>query len=312
MEQVLASLTPIVLLVLCGALLLRFGFFDDAFRRNLDRLVYWIAVPALVVAKLAKAAAFDPDAAKITGAMLVASVGAMGVGYFLAWMMRLPGAAAGVLVQAGFRGNLAFVGLPVIVLAASDGAFDSAHTETQAILVLAPLMLFYNVVAIFVLELARQRISWSVVPRLARSVSTNPILISCVVGTALGFSGITLPGPVAETLDIVGATAAPLALLSLGGTLVVYEVRENLLPAFAGALIKVAIVPVFASLSGRALGLDSEGMLVLMVYAAAPTSVASYVMAAQLGGDEALAASSLVLTTVLSVFSLGVALSWAI
>ncbi|MGB5812640.1 MAG: AEC family transporter [Polyangiales bacterium] len=312
MVQVLGALTPIVLLVAGGALLLKLDFYGDRFRRDLDRLVYWVAVPALVVEKLAGATSLDPDAGTITAAFLLATTGAIVVGYLIGWAMRLPGPSLSVLVQAGFRGNLAFLALPVIVLAVADSRFDPEHVETQAILVLAPAMLFYNVVAVLVLELGRSRIDWSALPRMARSIATNPILVSCVVGIALGLSGLALPAPLDETLSLLGATAAPLALLSLGGTLVVYEVHANLVRAVAGALIKVGVLPVLAWLSGRWFGLDDEGMLVLMVYASAPTAVASYVMASQLGGNEALAASSLVISTLLCAGSLAVALSWAL
>lgn len=312
MLQVLASLTPIVLLVLCGMLLLRFDFYDDAFRRNLDRLVYWVSVPALIIAKLAGRTPLQLDAAPISGALLVATVGAIVLGYLIAWAMKLPSPAVGVFVQAGFRGNLAFVALPVVVLAATGSRFDPVQIETRAVLVLASMMLFYNITGVLVLELARSRFEWRVIPSLARSVATNPILISCVVGIVLGLSGRVLPGPLDETLNLLGATAAPVALLSLGGTLVVYEVRDNIRPATIAATIKVAVVPLLAWLAGGAFGLDDEGMLVLMVYASAPTGVASYVMASQLGGDEALAASALVVTTVLCVVSLGVALSWSV
>ncbi|MEM9731654.1 MAG: AEC family transporter [Myxococcota bacterium] len=312
MVQVLTSLFPIVSLVLCGMLLLRFEFYDETFRRNVDRLVYWVSVPALVVVKLGGRAPLNFDAAPITGAFLIATLGAMVVAYLLAWSMKLPGPSLGVFVQAGFRSNLAFLALPVIVLAADGAHLDPQHVESQAVLVLAPMMLFYNVVSVFVLELARSRIEWRVVPILARSVATNPILLSCVVGIGIGLSGFALPGPVDDTLDLLGATAAPLALLSLGGTLVVYEVRDNLRLAVLAALVKVAVLPVLAWLTGRAFDLDNEGMLILMVYASAPTAVASYIVASQLGGDEALAASTLVVTTALCVVSLAVALSWSV
>lgn len=312
MTQILAALTPVILLVAGGALLLQFGFYDDAFRRNVDRLVYWVSVPALIVGKLASQASFDPDAATVAAALLVATVGAVLIGYGVAWLMRLPGPAMGVLVQAGFRGNLAFLALPVVVLSVTDSGFESGHAETLAVLVLAPMMLFYNVAAVFVLELARSRFEWSVLPNLFRSLVSNPILVSCVVGIGLGLAGAHVPEPIDETLTLLGATAAPLALLSLGGTLVVYEVRANLGRAVVGALIKVAFVPLLAWIVGRSLHIDDEGMLVLMVYAAAPTAVASYVMASQLGGDEALAASTLVVSTILSAASLAVALSWAV
>ncbi len=312
MIQVLGILTPVVLLVALGALLMQFEFYGDGFRRGLDRLVYWVAVPALVTDKLGRQSSFDGNAGALILALLGATVGSIAVGYLVAWAMRLPGPTRASFVQAGFRGNLAFLGLPVVLLAVNESRFVPQEVEAQAVLLLAPMMLFYNVVAVFVLELGRSRISLRMLPTVARSIGTNPIILSCLVGIAIGTSGIDLPDPIDETLILLGATAAPLALLSLGGTLVVYEVKSNLVRATTAALVKVTVVPLLAWLAGRAMGLDDQSMLVLMVYASAPTAVASYVMASQLGADEALAASALVLSTLLSAASLAVALSWAV
>ena len=309
MHQVIASLTPILLLVGGGALLLRAGFYSDVFRRDLDRFVYWVALPGLIVDKLSGGSPLDPDAAVITGALVLATGGAIAIGALLAWGLRLPRPAFGVFVQAGFRGNLAFMGLPVVILAASGAGHEAGSVETQAVLVLAPMMLLYNVTAVIVLELARQHLSWGVLPKLLKSLAANPLIISCLVGFAFGFSGVRLPSPLHETLHLLGATAAPLALLSLGGSLVVYKLSDHLGRAFGGTLVKVAVLPVLAWLSGRWMALDTEGMLVLMVFASTPTAVASYVLTGQLDGDEGLAASSIVLSTLLSAISLGVALS---
>ena len=312
MSEILATLAPVVLLVATGAVLLQRGFYDDRFRRNLDRLVYWVSVPGLIIPKLAAQATVNPEAAVVTYALLGATVGAMIVAYALARALRLPPPARGVFVQAGFRGNLAFLALPVIVLAVADTRFVPEQVETLAVLVLAPMMLFYNIAAVVVLELARSHLAWPVIPKVIRSILSNPILLSAVAGIVLGVTRTPIPAPIRETLTLVGATAAPLALLSLGGTLIIYEVRALLVRALGAALVKVAVVPFLAWTAGRALAIDDDGMVVLMVYASSPTAVASYVMASQLGGDEALAASALVMSTILSAGSLAAALTWAV
>ena len=311
MSQVLASLIPIVLLVTAGATLLALGFYTDSFRRDMDRFVYWVAVPGLIVGKLASGSPLDPRAGLTTGAFVLTTAGAIIVGYLVAWLMRLPSTSLGVFVQSGFRGNLALMGLPVILLASPQSGFDSNEVETQAMLVLAPMILFYNAAAVIVLQLARHSLTLRVLPELGRGLVTNPLILSCLVGFTLGVGGLRIPAPLKEVLVSLGMTAAPLALLSLGGSLVVYKVRDHIGLAAVGALVKLAVVPLLAWGIGTWLEVDPIGMLVLMVYSAAPTAVASYVMSTQLGGDDGLAASSIVVSTVLSAGSLAFALTWA-
>ncbi len=59
---------------------------------------------------------------------------------------------------------------------------------------------------------------------------------------------------------------------------------------------------------GLAAGLGSAELRIALVLASCPTAAASFVMARQMGGDEALASGSIVLSTVLSAASLAIVL----
>lgn len=311
MLRIAAALLPIIALVGLGAALLRFGFYDAEFRRRLDRLVYWVCLPALLIGKLST----HPLGADTLGTplltYLLATGGTIVVGYLGAWLLALGAPQRGVLVQGGFRGNLAFVGLPVLLLA-SQSASRGEAIAAQGLLLLAPLVLIYNLVAVTILELERSQLRWAVLPRLAKSVALNPLVLACAVGLLLGNVAIPLPPPVLRALELLGAPAAPLALLSLGGTLIVYPIGSQRRATAAGVLLKLVVAPTLAWAIGSALMLGPQAQFIVMVFASTPTAVASYVMAAQLGGDESLAASIVVLTTLLSCASLGVALTFAV
>lgn len=308
MLRIVASLAPIIVLVTLGAALLRFRFYGNEFRQQLDRLVYWVCLPALFIDKLAMQPR-DPSAAGATLAVLAAAtLVAIAMGYGLAAALRLPPAQRGVFVQGGYRGNLAFVGLPVLLLVETPAA---ERLQTEALLVIGPSVIFYNVSAVLVLELARRPLALRALPGLLRSVAMNPLLLGCVLGMALGQLGVAWPRPVTQVLQLLGAPAGPLALLSLGGTLVVHPIGHRLGIATIAALVKVALVPLIAWALGTWMGLDRESLFIALVFASTPTAVASFVMARQMAGDERLAAAIVVLTTLLSTISLAVALTFA-
>jgi len=312
LSQIIQSLLPIVLLVLIGAALFRLRFVDDVFRKGLDRLVYYVALPPLIVGKLMAAPAVEGVETMI-GVFMAATVLAMLLGYAVAFALRLRGVAVGVFTQAGFRGNLAFVGLPVIVLA-SDGSED---TVAMGVLVFVPAMVLYNLLGVAGLLLAQQRIDARAPLRVAVGLATNPLMVAGVVGLILLWLGVVLPKPVMVSMDLLGDTAAPLALLSLGGAVVTYKVHHHAAAAIASSVIKLVALPAITlglCLLTEPLGLGTLGRdqrLVLLILAATPTAVASYVLAVQLKGDPALAASTIVISTVLSVFSLAGALALA-
>ncbi len=306
------SLLPLALLVAGGAALLRLGFYEDDFRQGLDRLVYWVLLPALIVAAMAEA---PREGVAGSGRMIVAltgaTVGMAALGVGIALLGRLRRARAGVFVQACFRGNLAFVGLPVITLAAGE----DAATLAKAVLVLAPLTLLFNVMGVGVL-VAAQRLGGSgvgllgVAKGLLLTMAGNPLLLACAVGLGLWQTGLNLPAPAVLTLDLLGACAAPLALLSLGGAMVVHPVRHELGLGLFAAALKCVGTPLLAWGLCVWLGLSGTERQVVLIFAASPTAVASYVLAVQLRGNGALAAAAIVLSTVLSAASLGAVLIW--
>ena len=149
----------------------------------------------------------------------------IGVGYLVAWLLRVPRHGTGAPVQGGFRGNLAYVGLPAITLAltGADGAIDPA-VRTLAVLALALIVPIYNIVAVVVLvaaaalrQASRQRLarlppSW-VSPWL-RTPSSWLAWQDCCSVERMGIAGYR-----GTYLRNVGADDDALALLGVGATL---------------------------------------------------------------------------------------------
>ena len=77
-------LAPIFLLIGLGLFLRRQGFASEEFFRNLNRLIYWIALPALLFAKTASALPQLNTALGIIAVVLAGMVVCIGVGYLLA------------------------------------------------------------------------------------------------------------------------------------------------------------------------------------------------------------------------------------
>lgn len=308
--RVVALLFPVVAIVGLGAALLHLRFYGPQFRRQLDRLVYWIALPAFMTSELSSLTSSGAAVRPMLTALLGATLATLAIAYGVASLLRLPGPLLGVCVQGGFRGNLAFVGLPVLWLVEQAGEASTAMPG-RALLLLAPMVLFYNVAAVLVLELSQSReqgITWAPI---GRSLLQNPLIWSTCLGLALAFADIEVPRPLSRTLELVGSIAGPLALLSLGGTLAFRRAHARRDVVTLAVLLKVVALPLLTWLLGSMLRLDREAILIVMVLASTPTAVASYVLAGQLGGDETVAGSIVVWTTLLSAGSLAAALTWA-
>ncbi|MDD5708507.1 MAG: AEC family transporter, partial [Kiritimatiellae bacterium] len=241
-------------------------------------------------------------AMRVAGAVMGASLAVLLLAAAGARLWRLPGPAARACIQGAFRGNLAYVGLPVVIYALSSHP-DARATATLA---LAPTIPFFNVVSVLVLLKSGGD---SPARRLVRSlveIARNPLIIACLLGLVALRYGVQLPAPLQRTVEGVGRLGLPAALFSLGATLTWQRVRGHALLATGTGLFKVAVAPLAGVVAARLCGLRGELLTVCLLYMAAPTAVASYVMADQMGADREVAAAIIVVSTLLAFPALAV------
>jgi predicted permease len=245
----------------------------------------------------------------LTGVLVAATLASALLAAVVAMAVRLPWSDFGVFVQAGFRGNLLFVGLPIVVFAV-DGRGDGGDIKSLAIVALAPLVPVYNVLGVLVLLISQHQVNLAAVGRVLKALVTNPLIIAAAAGVLLSVSGSRLPTPLARTLSVLGQTAPALALISLGAAMAELRVRGQLVRAVLAAVIKVAAVPAIVLAACLFMRLTPQQTLVAMIFAACPTAGVSYVLTTQLGGNAALAASAVVTSTLLSLVSLVLVLTY--
>jgi predicted permease len=302
-NQILDSLVPIFVVVALGAVLVRGGMLNAEVLRSVTRLVYWVALPALLFVDTARADLHGSGVERIIVVMIGATVPVIILGVIYARLARLTPAAAGTFVHVAMRGNLAYVGLPVLLYLAG-AAGPSAPKPTLIILAFAPFVLFQNVVSILLLLAGREPVGRGMVGSLARGVITNPLLVAVALGLLASLVRLPLPAPLAQTLDAVGAMASPLALICIGGSLLTVPVRDHWGNAAVAAVLKVAGVPLAGLLLGRWLGLPPNELIIALVFLACPTAVASHPLVTQMDGDEGLASTAIVISTVFSIVPL--------
>lgn len=307
---VLNSLFPVFVIIVLGASLRRWRFFSDEILSGLNRLTYWVGLPCLLFNKIAAAQHTGQNAANLFLVMFLSMLGGIVAAYVVARLLQLPATSTGTFVQSSFRGNLAFIGLPVIIYSAmAQNAPGLAAHETLAVLVLAPMAITYNAFSVLVLVLGRKKIDGESLKTIALQLLSNPLLIASTLGFVLSIANTPLPVWLARTTAAVGQTSLPLALIGIGGSLVSVQIRGSLLAASSAALLKVGVTPVIGYLLATALGLSPAESKITLIYLSCPTAAASFILVDQLGGDKHLAASAIVISTILAVISLGFAVS---
>jgi malate permease and related proteins len=303
------TLAPLVLLIALGAALARIRFLGSAFIADLNKLAFWIALPALLFTAASGAAPPDSSTIRLFAVLVIGTGFITLLAYAASVVLRMPASARGTLMQAAFRGNLAYIGIPVLAYSLSESPTESSDRAlATAVIVMVLTMALYNILAVIVLQSsvhAPGGIDWR---RSALSIFSNPLLLAGLLGLIVPLLRITLPSFLQRALEALGAAAVPIALMCIGGSLATTQLRGRRSWIITAALLKVAVLPCLIFLLTRLAGFEPADQRTALVLASCPTAAAAFVMARQMGGDEALASGSIALSTLLSFISLSIAL----
>jgi predicted permease len=306
---IVETLAPILLLIALGSVLAHLRFLGRDFIADLNKLVFWVALPALIFVGVAQIGHAGAQTTRLIGVLVASTLAVLAFGWIAGLLLRLPGSGVGTLAQAAFRGNLAYIGIPV--LAYAFDALDKPARELEmatALLVMTTMTAVFNVLAVLALQGAQHKLGAASLRLILRSLATNPLIIACLAGLAFTFSGGKLPLFLARTLETLGASAVPVSLLCIGGTLATVTLRGRRTAILTAAALKVFVAPLITWGLCLLAGIRGADMQIALVLSACPTAVASFVMAGKLSGDEAMASGAIATSTVLSAVPLALAL----
>ncbi|MDY7011160.1 MAG: AEC family transporter [Planctomycetota bacterium] len=309
--QSVNSVAPVFLIIALGAVLRRTGFMSAQLQEGATRLCYWVGLPLVLFHKLVNASLSWGQAGKSYLVILSGMFACILIALLLSRALKLPSALAGSLIHAGYRGNCAFVGLSVIMYAFSSNGDGPGAVAAGALaaVVLGLIVPTYNITAVIVMLLGSHGLKAGAIGKMVWKIATNPLLLASVAGIAFSLMGLKLPYVLDRTIKTTGSFTLPLALLCVGGALASARIRGKLLLSSLAAVIKVAVAPAAGYLAARAMGMGAMETAVPMIFLATPTAVATYIMTDQLGGDGELAANTIVISTFLSIVSLGLAVA---
>jgi predicted permease len=272
--------SPIFAVVLLGYLAARARWVGTEGLAAFASYAFNLALPALVGGLLARqplARAFEPRFfAGLFGAGL-AVFAAVGLLTFV--LARAGLAVAGAHAQAATTGNLGFLGVPLLLAVLGE---RSAGPLAMAVLAEAGVLMPLGIV---LMRLGRARApgeageGGGLARDLLGATLLNPIVVGVLLGAAVGVSGLALPGPVDRLLAFLGASAGPVALFALGGSLARRHLGKDLGVVLAVAAAKVAAYPALAWLLLGALGLSQDWIAAGVLIAALPTAANVFVFA---------------------------------
>ncbi len=133
----------------------------------------------------------------------------------------------------------------------------------------------------------------------------NPIVVSMIIGMAIGLSGITLPSFVNNALNSLANCFSPMAMLLTGIVIGGYDVKSLLTNkrVYLLTLIRCIVLPFILLYGAKLFGLDPVVITLLIFICAMPLGLNTIVIPSAFGYDTSLGASMAVISNILGVVS---------
>lgn len=276
---------------------------NSDFLFSLNRLIYYIALPALLFYKIATADFLTSFNGPLLIGMVVSILAIFGMSYGYGSLRRYQSSIHGTFCQGAFRGNLAYIGLAIIYNAYGEQGFAVAG------ILLGFLVPLFNFLSVVALILPNRRDSppmgmffW------VKQIGSNPLLLASFCGILWSFLALPLPQMIDRALGIVTGMSLPLALISIGASFSFQKLRGDLGIAALSTCFKLIVLPVLTGATLILLGVRGQNLAIGVLLAGTPTATAAYIMAQQLRGDAELAGAIIMLSTLCSLATYSFAL----
>ena len=293
--EILKTILPIFVIILLGWSLRRLDFMQEGFVKPANRLVYYVAIPAMIFREIAEAEFLQHFSLVLVAATLAPLILVALAGLILARGIKLERHRVGSFLQCSFHGNLGYIGLAVAFYFLGNEGF------TRASILAGFVMLLQNFLAVVALSRfnkdPEQKVSTL---SLVRRVLLNPVIISAMAGMAFSLMALGLPVILDRSLKILSGMALPLALLVIGTSISFAQMRQQLrLTALIGVL-KLLLLPASGLGLFYLLNLQRAEYLPALILLASPSATISYVMASEMAGDADMATAAISVTTLVS------------
>ena len=289
-------LSPDFALILLGAGIRRWMHLGDHFWSGVEKLVYFILFPALLINAIVKTRLDLGAALPLLATAFAAMAGGMLLGLLPKWVVRLPPLSFASVFQCGYRFN-SYIGLAVAGM-----LFGAPGIATMGLIVGAAVPLA-NFVSVWMLARHGEVGLW-------REVARNPLIWGTAAGFLLNLAGFVPPPPLQAFLGRLSDASIALGLITVGAAL-----RLEGMPGVRGVslwllAVKLLALPVIAALVGSRLGLQGLNYQVVVLFAALPAASSAYILATRMGGDGRSVAWLISATTLGSMLTLPLWAAW--
>lgn len=299
---VIASVLPVYLLLIVGAILRRTGVIKCESDEPIMRLVFSVLMPCFMLDKI-----LGNSVLRSGSVVLWAIVIGFGFIVFGILIGLLVGKCIGLEKGSGMRTfaisagcqNFGFAAAPVVEILWGSAALGLLFVHNTGV------EIAIWTIAVMLMS-GDRRISW-------RKLLNGPI-IAVALGLILVFLNLDhwVVGAPRNAISMIGAGAFPIAILMTGCLMMdlIHTEKPCWKIIIGSAAVRLALVPFAILAAAKFFPLTTELRQVLVVQAAMPAGFTSILMARLFGGRAGVAVQVVIATTILSFLTLPWIITW--
>lgn len=287
---------PIFLIMVLGWFLMRIGLFNKEFNKVADKYVFKVALPVLLFKDIATAdIRSDFNLTFVLFCMITTTIMFLAI-WGLSYIFIKDKTQVGAFAQASARGSAAVLGIAFI-----NNIYGNSGMAPLMIVSAVPL---YNILSVIILtfsaDMGESVDKGANIRKACLNVVKNPIIIGIFLGLPFSILGISIPQIPLKAVTSIAQTATPVALLVVGAGFEGAKAIKKLKLTSIATFIKLVLLPLIFFPFAIAFGFRGSELVAILVMLGSPTTVTCYIMAKNMGNDDVLSSSIVVMATLLS------------
>ena len=271
------------------------GWLDDTANRTISRLVVMLTNPMLALSSVMgkERLMSNRQVFALTGISFALILSCMLVSRVVVRLLRAEKADCGLMRFLFSFCNISYIGYPVV-----QSLFGMDASFYVTVLVLCSQLIMWSYGIHLVSGHGKFRWQWSILK--------NHCLIASSTAYIIYLTGLRVPNVLASACSFLGQTTSPLIMLITGSALALMPLKNVFTNGrlYAMYAIKLVVLPVCAYFLLR--NVLSDGLLfgVIITFLCIPSATNATNIAYLYGGNHELASSGVMLSTLLSMFTL--------
>ena len=251
--------------------------------------------PALILNALLSAEIEPSVLGGIFAMSLVSTLLLVAIGWAIGKTLKLPHAMSATVMLAMSLGNTGSVGLPL-----AEFAFGAKGMQYAAVFYVTT-TIFANILGVYIP--ASNHTSFK---DILKRILKVPMIYAAAIGLILNLLGIRMPVILERTTDLLGYAAMAVGIAFMGVRLANMKLHGKMKPIIITSIARIALTPLVGWIAALMLNVDALTRDVSILQISVPTALFTAMFSEEFGGDSELASGIILLSSILSFFSMSI------